>query len=109
MPVLAILHDVPGLVRRSTLYIGILAIHAAVAAGLIMHAASREKASGPHMKQMSGIVSELSLTDLCLFTEARYTRHPSMADFSTPFQDYPFSMEHFPSGSLMPVPATLRK
>ena len=35
------------------------------------------------------------------------TRHPVMADVNTPFQDYPLSIEHYPSGSLMPPPAHL--
>jgi hypothetical protein len=50
----------------------------------------------------------LALTDLCLFTEARYTRHPSMADLHTPFQDHPLSLEHFPSGSLIAAPPHLK-
>ncbi len=44
----------------------------------------------------------LDLTDLCLFTEARYTRHPSQADRFAAFQDHPVALEHFPSGSLVP-------
>ncbi len=46
----------------------------------------------------------LGLTDLALFTEARYARHPSQADRFAPFQDHPTSLEHFPSGSLVPHP-----
>ncbi|HET9701335.1 MAG TPA: hypothetical protein VFP70_10485 [Burkholderiales bacterium] len=53
------------------------------------------------------LVRELQLTDLCLFTEARYTRHPSQADLHSPFQDHPMALEHFPSGSLIPPPRTL--
>lgn len=53
------------------------------------------------------IVRELGLADLCLFTEARYTRHPSMADLATAFQDHPSALEHFPSGSLVGPPAGL--
>lgn len=53
------------------------------------------------------LVRELQLTDLCLFTEARYTRHPSQADLHTPFQDHPMALEHFPSGSLIPPPKAL--
>ena len=49
-------------------------------------------------------VPELGLTDLALFTEARYTRHPSQADLHTPFQDHPLSFDHFPSGSLLSPP-----
>ena len=50
----------------------------------------------------------LTLTDLCLFTEARYTRHPSMTDLNTPFQDHPMSLEHFPSGAIMAPPPHLK-
>ena len=53
------------------------------------------------------LVRELHLTDLCLFTEARYTRHPSLADRHAPFQEHPTAFEHFPSGSLLlPQPIT---
>lgn len=48
------------------------------------------------------LVRELDLTDLSLFTEARYTRHPTQADRHSPFQDHPAALEHFPTGSLMP-------
>jgi hypothetical protein len=43
----------------------------------------------------------LQLTDLSLSTEARYTRHPALADRHAPFQDHPLGLEHFPSGSLI--------
>jgi hypothetical protein len=53
------------------------------------------------------LVGELGLTDLCLFTEARYTRHLTQADIHAPFQDGPALMEHFPSGSLVTPPFLL--
>jgi len=48
------------------------------------------------------LVAQLSLTDLALCSEARYTRHPSQADLFSAFQDFPGSFEHFPTGSLIP-------
>jgi hypothetical protein len=54
------------------------------------------------------IVKELMLTDLALWTEARYTRHPSQADLLTPFQDFPAAMDHFPAGSIIAPPETIR-
>ncbi|MFC1869041.1 hypothetical protein ACFL0H_13060, partial [Thermodesulfobacteriota bacterium] len=48
----------------------------------------------------AAMVRTLQLTDLCLFTEARYARHLSQADLHSAFQDYPMSAEHFPAGSL---------
>lgn len=55
-------------------------------------------------RQLAGT---LQLTDLCLFTEARYTRHPSQADLHSAFQDHPMAFEHFPSGSLVAPPRAI--
>lgn len=51
-----------------------------------------------------GLVKELKLTDFSIWTEARYTRHPSQADFFSAFQDFPASIEHFPAGSIVNPP-----
>ncbi len=59
------------------------------------------------LKESRALVARLGLTDLSLFTEARYTRHPTQADLQSAFQDHPFAFEHFPSGSLLPPPRTL--
>jgi hypothetical protein len=48
--------------------------------------------------------SALKLTDISFSNDARYTRNLSQADLFSAFQDYPGSMEHFPSGSVMPPP-----
>jgi hypothetical protein len=50
------------------------------------------------------MVRVLGLTDLALWTEARYTRHPSQADLFAAFEDFPSALEHFPAGSIVPVP-----
>lgn len=60
------------------------------------------------LNERISMVEKYGLTDLCLFTDAQYTRNPALADFSTPFQDHPLSMEHFPSGSIMPPPPHLK-
>ena len=41
----------------------------------------------------------LLLTDLCLSTESRHTRHISMPEWIAPFQDLPGYHDHFPSSS----------
>lgn len=64
---------------------------------------------GPAQAERRALVQKLGLTDLCLFTEARYTRHPSQADLHSAFQDHPFALEHFPTGSLLPPPAALMR
>lgn len=73
------------------LIIAILAGHAALASRTAT-AADAERLQ---------LARRLMLTDLCLFTEARYTRHPAMADLHSPFQDAPASFDYFPSGSLL--------
>ncbi|MFW8602355.1 hypothetical protein ACOHYD_12850 [Desulfobacterota bacterium M19] len=50
------------------------------------------------------VTAALGLTDLCVATEARYTRHPALADGVVPFMDYPGEIEHFPTGSFWAPP-----
>lgn len=57
----------------------------------------------------AALVEHLGLTDPVLFTEARYTRHPTQADLQSAFQDHPVALEHFPTGSLLPPPAGILK
>jgi len=50
------------------------------------------------------LVATLGLTDFAIWTEARYTRHPSQADFFSAFQEFPGSFEHFPAGAIIAPP-----
>jgi len=93
-------------VRRSSAYLVFLAIAAALGVAAGAHARAERARRQPELEAKAAIVRSLGLTDLCLFTEARYTRHPSQADRFTPFQDYPGSPEHFPTGSIVPPPRT---
>jgi hypothetical protein len=70
-------------------------------------AARLRAAAGPDEAERTRLVAQLRLTDLALFTEARYTRHPSQADLHSAFQDHPLALEHFPTGSLIAPPAGL--
>ena len=54
-------------------------------------------------------VAGLGLTDLCIATEARYTRHPAVSDAMAPFMDHPGAIEHFPTGSFWNAPANTDK
>lgn len=94
--------------RKSDIFFAYLLVSMAILAVVSVHVLVGHMSSRRATDEKRQIVNELQLTDLCLFTDARYTRHPSMADVSTPFQDYPLSLEHFPSGSLLPVPPHLR-
>ncbi len=93
--------------RRSTIYLGMTAGLALALAGICLHASSEVRASRPLFARKTALVRQLELTDLCLFTEASYTRHLSMTDISTPFQDAPMSLEHFPTGGLVGPPPHL--
>jgi len=72
---------------------------------MLVHARQSQIASEVKFKDNANLVRWLNLTDLCIFTEARYTRHPAMADFHAAFQDHPLAMDHFPSGSLVSPPS----
>ena len=71
---------------------------------LMLHGRVKQGEAALLLEPCHEIARELQLTDLCLFTEARYTRHPAMADLHAAFQDHPLALEHFPSGSLVPPP-----
>jgi hypothetical protein len=88
--------------RKSTLWFWYLAVSVMLLILAFNHGAYRREQNYESLRVTAALVRDLELTDLCLFTEARYTRHPSQADFHTPFQDHPLSLEHFPSGSLVP-------
>ncbi|AVM74442.1 hypothetical protein MSR1_19530 [Magnetospirillum gryphiswaldense MSR-1] len=76
---------------------------ASVAVGATWVASAwRVRAEQPEVQRRAALVEQLGLTDLALFTEARYTRHPSQSDRHAAFQDHPFALEHFPSGSVLP-------
>lgn len=90
--------------RKSSRLFLITAVQAALFLALFVHASSRTQAELPAIAERGRLAARLGLTDLCLFTEARYTRHPSQADLHAPFQDHPLSLEHFPSGSLLAPP-----
>lgn len=95
-------------VRLSTIYAACLLVCLAVAALLVVQAALNAENGRRQQAVRRQCVKELALTDLVLFTDARYTRHPSMADRHTPFQDHPTSLEHFPSGTLIAPPGHVR-
>ena len=50
------------------------------------------------------LVQVFELTDLAIWTGARYTRHLSQADTFAAFQDSMGALEHFPEGALAPLP-----
>ncbi|GBD98585.1 hypothetical protein BMS3Abin07_00605 [bacterium BMS3Abin07] len=88
-------------------FIGFVLLETLVVISLFMHSMVSLRNSMPEIKKKKDIVNELMLTDLSIWTEARYTRNPSQADWFAPFQDYPSSIEHFPAGSII-APGNIR-
>jgi len=88
--------------RKSSWFFLLIATQALALCLLAVHGHAARAAAKPVLLQKRALVRSCAITDLCLFTEARYTRHPAMADIHSPFQDGPLSFEHFPSGSLLP-------
>ncbi len=76
---------------------------------MFIHAGLARKAAADSLIIKSEMVRKLGITDLCLFTEANYARHPTQADIFTPFQDGPSLPDHFPSGGLVRPPQALKK
>ena len=94
--------------RKSTLYL----IATAAAAVLlcffffIVPLLPLSSTTAQELNERAHLVQSLRITDLCLCTEASYTRHLSQADLFAPFQDHPLALEHFPSGSITSPPET---
>ena len=95
--------------RPSTAALMVIGTLTAAAAGIFVVAAQSAAAHAPRLEATRDLVERLGLTDLALFTEARYTRHPTQADLHSALQDHPGGFDHFPSGSLLPPPASLTR
>ncbi len=95
--------------RKSSLFFVYVATQTLVLGCLFTHASYKEGSEVRHLQERVSLVQKLGLTDPCLFTEASYTRHLSLADFHTAFQDSPMALEHFPSGSLTIHPDIAKK
>jgi hypothetical protein len=96
--------------RKSTIY---LTFMAACIIALALLFSIHPLLSAPYydkiLAEKKQLVQKLGLTDLCLFTEARYTRHLSQADHFAAFQDSPMAFEHFPSGSVVLPPVLIHR
>jgi hypothetical protein len=93
--------------RKSDVFLSSILLSLLMLCLLFVHAVFQKRANLLALEAKCRLVSTLELTDLCLFTEASYTRHLSQADIHTAFQDYPMSLDHFPSGSILEPPAII--
>ncbi len=89
------------LMRPSTILLLLLTVVSVADLTMIGTAWNLEKNQTKHLGNLLSITEKLGLTDLCITTEARYTRHPAVTDPMAPFMDHPGSIEHFPSGSFI--------
>ena len=94
--------------RNADLFAAFLALGVLLVGLMLVDTALSRRLDEGAVGQRRAIVNTLTLTDLCLSTETRSTRHPSLADLHTPFQDHPLALDRFPSGSLMVLPPHLR-
>ncbi len=94
--------------RPSAVALGGLFCGMTLVAATFVDAGLGVRRSQAALAERAALAARLGLTDLALFTEARYTRHPSQADRHAAFQDHPFALEHFPTGSLV-APARGRR
>lgn len=96
--------------RKSTLYLAVLTTCVSVLILILtVHPLWMRDAFRLTQKKNRQMVRSLQLTDLCLFTDARYTRHLTQADRFAAFQDHPGALDPFPSGSMVRPPDTLSR
>lgn len=91
--------------RPATLLLLLLSVLLFVDGGLLFVAHQRRARQEQFRPVLAVTTAALGLTDLCVATEARYTRHPAVSDPLAPFMDHPGAMEHFPTGSFWAPPA----
>lgn len=95
-------------VSRLRLFLGFTAASAITLLALVVWAdAEGRRWRRDELPELRRLTTRLGLTDLALWSEARYTRHPSQTDLFSAFQDFPASPEHFPAGSIVPPPPAL--
>ncbi len=90
--------------RKSYLFFIFISLCLFVIIGLITESQRAVARFGRTGRDLGEITSSLKLTDISFSNDARYTRNPSQTDVFSAFQDYPGSIEHFPSGSVIAPP-----
>jgi len=81
-----------------------MAIEALVLALLLTAGHFAADRTAPARRCNRQLVRAFELTDLAIWTGARYTRHVSQADTFAAFQDSMGALEHFPEEALAPLP-----
>jgi len=90
---------------RPALVLALFLLAFAIFGSVILWQGRQWRAAWSELMAPAIIATEsLGLTDLCIATEARYTRHPAVSDPLAPFMDHPGALEHFPTGSFWAWP-----
>lgn len=89
---------------RARAFLALVLLLGAVLAGLMTEGTRRGQTAATAEPGLAALAGQMGLTDLALWTEARYTRHPSQADLFSAFQDLPGALDHFPAGSVVAPP-----
>ena len=89
---------------KHKLFIALILVEVTILLFLSSAASWSERQTRPHLIANQQLAKNLMLTDLALWSESRYSRHPSQADFFAPFQDFPSAIDHFPAGSMVAPP-----
>lgn len=90
--------------RASSKVIALLVAGGVCCLATLVDSALRRESDLAGRRSRTALVASLGLTDLSLFTEARYTRHPAMADLHSAFQDHPAAWDHFPTAAWVGPP-----
>ncbi|NJO00714.1 MAG: hypothetical protein HC880_02620 [Bacteroidia bacterium] len=68
---------------------------------------ARPQQAFKNLKAKQEILQRFLLSDYCLTTESRHTRHISQTEWMAPFQDLPAYHDHFPSSSFFQASPSL--
>jgi hypothetical protein len=93
--------------RKSDVFLAAMGVGLYLVMHLMLHSYFASRSGMPSISACKELVEKYGLADLCLFTDAQYSRNPVLTDLSAPFQDHPVSLEHFPSGMLLPPPVRM--
>jgi hypothetical protein len=91
--------------RRSDRAFLALALLVALSVATCGDGARLRRARSGTMARNAAIVDDLRLTDPCLFSDATFTRHLSLADAVSSMQDHPGALDHSQSGSMTGPPS----
>ena len=86
--------------RRIRVLLLLLVCYAVAATALAVAGSSDREAAARQADR--ALVAALGLTDLALWSEPSYCRHPSQADLFAPHAAHPAALEHYPPGSIVP-------